>query len=84
MSRYKGQVRATRTERDFPHHVDVIVPPGGLGTKLDAMYAFHTQNGIKPQRGHGMHTADGAVIRWCFADANLAAAFASEFGTRHT
>jgi hypothetical protein len=40
-------------------------------------YDFHD---IKPQRGHGTHTADGAIIRWCFADANLAAAFASKFG----
>ena len=31
--------------------------------------------------GQGTHNADGTVIRWCFADASLAAAFASEFGT---
>jgi uncharacterized protein CbrC (UPF0167 family) len=34
-----------------------------------------------PQRGHGKHNADSAVIRWCFADASLAAAFAIEFKT---
>jgi hypothetical protein len=81
MSRYKGQLRAAQTERLFPYHVDIVVPPGGLGTRLDAMYAFHDQRGITPQRGHGTHTADGAVIRWCFADASLAAAFAEKFGT---
>jgi hypothetical protein len=27
--------------------------------RLDAMYEFHAQHGIKPQRGHGTHTADG-------------------------
>ena len=81
MSRYKGQLKASRTEAEIPHHVDVTVPPGGLGTRLDAMYDFHAQHGIKPQRGHGTHTADGAVIRWCFADASLAAAFVSKFGT---
>jgi hypothetical protein len=79
MSRYKGQLRASRVEQEFPHHVDVVVPPGGLGTRLDAMYEFHSQHGIKPQRGHGTHNADGAVIRWCFADASLAATFASKF-----
>ena len=36
MSRYKGQLKASRTEREFPHHVDIIVLPGGLGTRLDA------------------------------------------------
>jgi hypothetical protein len=81
MSRYKGQLRASRIEVEFPHHVDIVVPSGGLGTKLDAMYEFHTQHGITPQRGHGMHNADGAVIRWCFADASLAAAFASQSAT---
>jgi hypothetical protein len=66
-------------EQDFPHFVDVVVPPGGLGTKLDAMYDFHAQHGIKPQRGHGRHDANGSIIRWCFADPALAAAFASKF-----
>ena len=55
MSRYKGQHRAARTELEFPDHVDIVIPPGGLGTRLDAMYDFHTQYGIKPQRGHGKH-----------------------------
>jgi hypothetical protein len=81
MSRYKGQLKAAHTERLFPHHVDIIVPPGGLGMRLDQMYEFHVQHGIKPQRGYGGHDANGSVIRWCFADASLAAAFASKFGT---
>ena len=36
-------------------------PPGGLGTRLDAMYEFHAQRGIRPQRGHGKHNA-GALF----------------------
>ena len=80
MSRYKGQLKASRVQQEFPHHVDIIVPPGGLGTRLDAMYEFHTQHGIKPQRGQGKHDADGSVIRWCFADASLAEAFTRKFG----
>ena len=47
MTRYKGRQNAKAVERDFPHFVDIIVPPGGLGLKLDAMYDFHTQHGIK-------------------------------------
>lgn len=80
MTRYKGQPKASRTEQEFPHRVDIIVPPGGLGTRLDAMYDFHAQHGIKPQRGQGKHDADGSVTRWCFADEGLATAFASKFG----
>jgi hypothetical protein len=70
MTSYKGQLKASRTEQNFR-----------TTTRLDAMYEFHAQHGIKPQRGHGTHTADGAIIRWCFADADLAAAFASKFNT---
>jgi len=44
------------------------------------MYAFHARLGIKPQRGHGSHDANGAVIRWCFTDAAIAADFADTFG----
>jgi len=57
----------------------IIVPRGGLRSRLDAMYDFHAQRGIKPQRGQGKHDADSTFIRWCFADASLAAAFASKF-----
>jgi hypothetical protein len=44
------------------------------------MYDFLTQYGIKPQRGHGRHDANGSVIRWCFADPATAKSFATVFG----
>lgn len=66
-------------ERDFPHFLDIAVPLGGLGVKLDAMHEFHTRHGIKPQRGQGRHDANGSVISWCFADVAVAQAFAREF-----
>ena len=78
MTRYKGQPKASLIEQDFPHHVDILVPPHGLGRRIEAMYDFHAQHGIKPQRGQPRYDAKGSVIRWCFADANLA--FASKFG----
>jgi hypothetical protein len=80
MSRYKGRQSAKAVEQDFPHYVDVVVPEGGLGMKLNAMYEFHARHGIQPKRGHGRHAANGSVIRWCFADPALAAAFAKDFG----
>jgi hypothetical protein len=78
--RYKGIQSAKAVERDFPHFVDMVVPPGGLGKRLDAMYEFHAHYGIKPQRGHGRHDANGSVIRWCFADPEIAKSFATVFG----
>ena len=79
MSRYKGRKSAKTVEQDYPHHVDMVVPLGGLGSRLDKMYERHTQHGIRPQRGHGSHDANGSIIRWCFADAELANQFAIEF-----
>ena len=79
MSRHKGRQSAKAVEKDFPHIVDMVVPLGGLGNRLDAMYDFHTRHGIKSQRGHGRHDANGAVIRWCFADPAVALEFANQF-----
>ena len=79
MTRYKGSRGARAVEREYPHFVDVVVPPGGLGTRLDAMYDFHAQRGIAAKRGHGRHDANGSVVRWCFADPAIAAAFGKEF-----
>jgi len=79
MTRYKGQHRAARIEVEFPHHFDIIVPPGGLGTRLDAMYAFHAQHGIKPQRGHGKHNADGSIIRRSFCRCRNGQSFRCRF-----
>ena len=81
MSRYKGRHSAKAVEKDFPHYVDVVVPEGGLGMRLNAMYEFHARHGIQPRRGQGRHDANGSVIRWCFADPALAAEFARDFGT---
>jgi hypothetical protein len=79
MTRYKGRQNAKAVERDYPHFVDVVVPPSGLRSRLDAMYEFHERHGIRAQRGHGRHDANGSVVRWCFADPAIAAAFAKEF-----
>ena len=63
MTRYKRRANAKVVERDFPHFVDTVVPLGGLGSKLDAMYDFHIVHGTKPQHGQGRHDANGSVIR---------------------
>ena len=79
MTRYKGSHSAKAAEQDFPHFVDIIVSSGGLGTKLDAMFDFHIRHQIQPRREHGRYDANGSVIRWCFAEPSIAAAFTTEF-----
>ena len=80
MTRYKGRQSAKAVEREYPHFVEIVVPLGGLGSKLDAMYEFHAHHGIRAQRGHGRHDASGSVVRWCFADPAIAKSFATVFG----
>jgi hypothetical protein len=77
MSRYKGRISFKAIERDFPHHVDMPVPEGGLGKKLEAMYVWHLTRGIPAMHGPGRRTENGRdIIRWCLA-ADLANAEAS-------
>src|SRR4029453_3176961 len=40
MPRYKAR-SAQAIEKDFPHIVQMIVPLGGFGKKLDDMYEWH-------------------------------------------
>jgi hypothetical protein len=80
MSRYKGGVSFKSIERNFPHIVETVVPPGGLGKKLEAMYVWHQLRGIQAMHGRGRRDENGRdFIRWCFAEVALAAAFAREF-----
>jgi len=79
MSRYKGSQAAKIIEQSFPHSVDVAVPSGTLGPRLNAMYDFHARHGIQPTRGQWRPGSDGGSITWWFADQALAGAFASEF-----
>jgi hypothetical protein len=60
MSRDKGKRQAKSVERDFPHVVEIAVPPNGLGGVLIAMYEFHSRHGLKPTRSWAPR------IRWQF------------------
>ena len=80
MQRYKGRFSANLIAVDLPHFVEIVVPPGGLGSKLDAMYAFHTQHSVKPHRRRGRREEGRDIIRWCFADREMADDFAATFG----
>jgi hypothetical protein len=38
MSRYKGRTDPKEIEKAFPHIIEIIVPLGGFGKKLEDMY----------------------------------------------
>ena len=77
MTRYKGRPDA----KYFPYIVEMPLPPTGFGNRLNAMFDWHTVNGIESQRGpERREVADHDIryfVRWCFAEA-----FAAEFSGR--
>jgi hypothetical protein len=81
MSRYKGRNSLKFIEQVFPHHVDMPVPDGGLGKRLDAMYAWHLAKGIQAVHGRGRRENGRDIVRWCFGDPEMAAEFANEFSS---
>lgn len=80
MSRYKGRASLKLIESKFPYHVDMMVPEGGFGTRLDAMHKWHDTQGIPAVSGQSRRENGRDIIRWCFADLVTAALFQKEFG----
>jgi hypothetical protein len=79
MSPYEGRPSAKTIAREFPFVVEIMVPEGGLGRRLDDMHEFHRQRRIidhhMPRRRDDEHD----YIRWCFGDLAVAEAFAAQF-----
>ena len=58
----------------------MMVPEGGSGRRLDAMYERRRAHDIQAMSGHGWRDENNRdYIRWCFADTGMAKAFAAEF-----
>jgi hypothetical protein len=51
MTRRKGEISAKMNERDAPHIVELALPEGGFGTRLNDVDAFHRLRGIESRRG---------------------------------
>ena len=70
------------TAKELPHLVEILVPPGGLGGRLDEMLAFHRKLGISPHLGK-RRAREGDYLRWRFADLAHAIHFAMKYGGKH-
>jgi hypothetical protein len=79
MTRYKGRPSAQSIARDFSHVVEIAMPVGGLGKRLDAMHEFHARRGIRARNGPHRRDKERDFISWCFADSQTADTFAAEF-----
>jgi hypothetical protein len=80
MTRRKGEITARMNERDFRHIVELRLPDGGFGTRLDDFEAFHRLRGIDSRRGRRQRRDKQEYVRWCFASVIDADDFAQQFG----
>ena len=81
MPRCKDHTVPKEMEKAFPHTVQMIVPLGGFGKKLDHMYEWHWAKSIEAMRGNGWRDDTGRFyVRWCFANLITAQDFARKFG----
>jgi len=78
--RYKGRRNSKTIVRNLPHVVEIAVPLGGLGKRLEAMHDFHNVRGIMPCLGRGRREDNQDQLRWYFAEPKTAATFAEIFG----
>jgi hypothetical protein len=80
MSRRTGEITGHMNERDFPHLVELELPPAGLRDRSFEFNAFHHERGIPIRRGRGRHEVEQFYVRFCFPDAAIADAFQERFG----
>lgn len=80
MSRRKRESVGLANERDFPHLVELAVPPGGFRSAFLEFDAFHREQRIPVRRGRSRHESEQFFIRFCFPDTATADAFRNRFG----
>jgi hypothetical protein len=80
MTRYKDRSSSKSVERSYPHRVEMIVPKGGFGKRLDEMHEWHHARSIKPRFGRSRRDKNNRdYVTWCFADAAMADSFRASF-----
>jgi hypothetical protein len=80
MTRRKREIVGLTNERDFPHLVELALPPGGFRSVFLEIDAFHRDRRIPVRRGRGRQEAEQSYIRFCFPDPAAADVFRNRFG----
>src|SRR5262249_22275419 len=78
--RRKSETVRLTNERDFPHLVELALPPEGFRSVFLEIDAFHREQRIPVRRGRSRHEVKQFYIRFCFPDAATADAFRNRFG----
>jgi hypothetical protein len=76
----KREIIRLSNERDFPHLVELALPPEGFRSVLLEIDAFHRDRRIPVRRGRNRHEVKQVYIRFCFPDTATADAFRNRFG----
>ena len=80
MTRRKREIIGLRNERDFPHLVELALPPEGFRDVLLQIDAFHGERRIPVRRGRNRREVKQVYIRFCFREIATADAFRNRFG----
>src|SRR5262249_17863384 len=80
MTRRKSEIVRLTNERDFPHLVEIALPPEGFRSVFLEIDAFHRERRIPVRRGRSRQEVRQSYIRFCFPDAATAEAFRNRFG----
>src|SRR5262245_7341520 len=80
MTRRKREITGLANEQDFPHLVELALPPGGFRSVFLEIDAFHRDRRIPVRRGRSRYEAEQFYIRFCFPDTATADAFRNRFG----
>jgi hypothetical protein len=80
MTRRKREITGLANEQDFPHLVELTLPPGGFRSVFLGIDAFHRERRIPVRRGRNRHEVEFFHIRFCFPDTATADAFRNRFG----
>ena len=78
--RRKSEFVRLTNERNFPHLVELALPPDGFRDVLLQIDAFHREQRIPVRRGRSRYEVKPFYIRFCFPDAAAADAFRDRFG----
>src|SRR6516165_8292359 len=80
MTRRNRGIVGVMNERDFPHLVELALPPGGFRSVVLEIDAFHRERRIPVLRGQSRHEVKQFYIRFCFPDTATADEFRNRFG----
>ena len=80
MTRRKREITGLANEQDFPHLVELALPPGGFRIVFQEIEAFHRERRIPVRRGRSRYEVNPFYIRFCFPDTATADEFRNRVG----